>query len=856
MLYFVNKSSIPLQVHLAKLQERDTLMRRIFLFAIVAILTTTLSSCRLFGTPTPNPVNPVAGDLPALSLTVQAQAGTYNAVGQTIPYTYVVTNIGTAPLTGPLTIVDDKVGVICPDIITVGNKDNNLDSQESLTCASSYAIIQADLNAGAVTSNATAKAGSIQSNTVNTVVQMTLSRVLALTITADATTYNQAGKIITFTYSVKNTGTATLGPAQFVVSVDRLGSINCLDATTILATNESVTCNSTYEISQNDMVVNALTFNGVATGAGAGVIQPVSLTLTNTTVASNPTTSPPSNLTRGSTIQHKVVAGEWMLQIARCYGADFYAVRNANPQVVDPHWILPDTILSVPNIGSNGNIYGPPCIEYYTAQPGDTWNSIAQKYNADLAVLLEANQGVTLASGVKVRVPKNSANGTPVPVPTGPIRINFPAGSTTATVSGSVSQQNKVRYVVNAAQGQTMTVKLTAPVNEVELVVSASANAASLKALDAAQTWTGTIPATGDYYIDVISVQTTTTKNYTLEVDLVTPTPAAFVRVADINTGAGDSNPSYLSVFNNTLYFQATGADNTGAELWKFDSAQQAASRVVDINPGTAGSAPAFLTSYNGALYFSANGNDGAGIELWRFNGSAAGRVGDINPGAGDGNPSYMAVFNNLLYFGANGNDGAGNELWQTDGTAITRTADIHPGTGDSNPAYLTVFNNALYFSATSNDGAGTELWKFDGTTATRVADINNGIGNSNPSFLTVFNNALYFSANGNDGTGTELWKFDGTTASRVADINPGAGDSGPTFLTVFNNVLYFSANGNDGHGIQLWKYDGTNATRVSDINSTGNFNPQYLAVFDNSLFFQANGGDGAGVELWKFMGP
>ncbi len=43
--------------------------------------------------------------------------------------------------------------------------------------------------------------------------------------------------------------------------------------------------------------------------------------------------------------------------------------------------------MDVPNIGSVGTIYGPPCVVAYTVQPGDTWNSIALKYDADLAVL-------------------------------------------------------------------------------------------------------------------------------------------------------------------------------------------------------------------------------------------------------------------------------------------------------------------------------------------------------------------------------------------------------------------------------------------------------------------------------------
>jgi len=833
-------------------------MRRIIVLVIVAIaIIIILYACNLgSGSSTPQQENAsVIENVPSLGLTVQAQAGTFDAVGKTISYVYAVTNTGSTVLAGPVTVTDDKATVTCPEVNTVGNLDNNLDPAESVNCSSAYTITQEDLNAGSVKNNSTASAGGVNSSAVSTTVQMTLAKMLELTSIPNPTTYNQAGQVITFTYTIKNLSANALGPAQFVINDSRLGAINCDATDKTLAPNEAITCSATYTTTETDKSASQMIFNSVASGGGATINEPISVAVNNTGATNTPSSN--SNLTKGSTIQHQVNEGEWMLQITRCYGADYRTVRDANPQVIDPDKIWPINTLAIPNIGSNGQIYGPPCVTYYTAQAGDTWTSIAQKYNADLAVLQEANKTTTLANGVKLKIPLNSANGNPVPnqPPSGnnggAIRLNLSASSNTVKLSGTVTvAKNKERYVLTATQGQTLKVSLTGPSSGLELIILAT-NGTKLKEQDTNLSWSGKIPSNGDYYIDVINASGTD-RLYNLDVALYSE-DSAFQQVTDINT-TGDSSPSYLTVFNSILFFNAIGSDNAGSELWKFDG--NTVSRAADIALGAEGSNPQYLTPYDNALYFSANGNDDAGVELWRFNGTDAGRLTDINNGPGDANPSYMTVFNGRLYFSANGNDGAGVELWSTDGINAKRATDIYSETGDANPAHLAVYKGALYFSATSNDGAGTELWKYDGTEATRVADINQGVGNSNPSFLTVFNDVLYFSANGNDGAGIELWKYDGTSVARAADINAGAGDSVPSFLTVFNNALYFGANGNDGAGYELWKFDGTNATRISDLNKNGDTFPSFLRVFNGELYFQANGGDGAGKELWKYRGP
>lgn len=820
--------------------------------AIVLIFAFLLYACNLGGAPETQQAAFSGGEGAKLTLTVQAQSGTFNTVGQTIVFRYTVTNSGSTALSGPVTVTDAKVTAIsCPAVNTVGNLNDSFDPSESLDCAGSYQITQADLNAASVTSAATASAGGVTSNTVTTNVPMTLARVLVLTVTATPSSYNNTVSSITLSYIIQNTGANTLGPAQFTLRDNRLGTVNCGGADTTLPAGASFSCTSVYNIQESDRALPQLSFTIEAMGGGATTNQPFSVTVANTTVSGG---TSPSGLTKGATIQHDVQPGEWMIQIARCYGADFNALRNANPQVKDPAKIWPVDVLTVPNIGSNGKIYGPPCVIFITAQPGDTWESIAQRYNARVDVLKEANQNIaTVRGGDKVRVPVNSADGNPVSGGAESIPLNLTVGSK-VTLSGTITpSKGKERYVFSAAQGQTLSAVLTAPDGGLELAVIQADGNIVLKPQNATLTWSGALPANGSYYVDVVNV-TAADRRYTLELTLAAPV-SAVERVADIQPGSADSNPSYLAVFNSILYFNAVSNDNAGAELWKYDAAANSASRVADIFAGAEGSNPSFLTEYNGALYFSANGNDGAGAELWRFNGSAVGRLTDINPGAGNANPSYMTVYNGFLYFSAN--DGvSGTELWRTDGITPTRVADIYPGAGDSNPSHLVEYKGVLYFSAVSNDTFGTELWKYDGTNApVRVTDINVGVGNANPAYLQVWNDILYFSAN--DGVnGTELWKYDGTNAALAVDINAGAGDSAPSHLAVFNGALYFSANGGNGKGFELWKFNGTAVSLAADVNPSGDSFPSYLTAYNNRLYFSANGGDGAGRELWRFNAP
>jgi uncharacterized repeat protein (TIGR01451 family) len=528
-------------------------MNRFVRISLISITLLVLCACNLFGPTT------VTGTTPVVRLTVQTQNGatTFSQVGDVINYNYVITNTGATPLAGPAIVTDLPRQVTCPDMSTVGNKDNYLDLNETITCTAAYTISQSDINTGSVTNLAIANVGGIASNQTGiTLTRSTPSSTLILTKTASSQTYGQAGQTITYNFVITNTGTAALGPAQFTITDNKLGApFNCGPAQTTLQPNQPINCSATYMITQADMGIATLVNSATASGGGQ-TSAPATATITNLVppvaqptptpqplptvqYSSNCPTAP--NLTPGTTIQHCVAVGEWMIQIARCYGVSFTDLRNANPQIVDPSLIFPyptTGMITVPHIGSAGTVYGPPCVTFITAQSSDTWASIAQRYNADQTVLKLANPG-GLVAGKQVRVPRNSAGGAAAPSSPGTSsnnppsttpaqRITIDPGQTNAVPRvGVVNPNQTIQYVITAAQGQVLGVKLTAtPANEVSIGVNGPTGLA-LKPLDPTPTWNTTITTGGDYYINIVGALGSSSKTYTLEVSLSPATGAA-----------------------------------------------------------------------------------------------------------------------------------------------------------------------------------------------------------------------------------------------------------------------------------------------------------------------------------------
>lgn len=209
---------------------------------------------------------------PGLTLDKRALESQFTAAGDTLNYSYLVTNTGFTPLLGSVTVADDKsADESCPAVETVGDLDNYLDPGESVTCTATYVVQSADVTAGSVTNTATATIDGVSSPTDQVSVPLFIEVYeLTLVKTAPPATYDSVGDVINYSYLVTNSGNMALsGP--FTVSDDQATDETC-PATASLAPGASITCTATDTVTQQDIdngsLVNiASASNGTVTSA-------------------------------------------------------------------------------------------------------------------------------------------------------------------------------------------------------------------------------------------------------------------------------------------------------------------------------------------------------------------------------------------------------------------------------------------------------------------------------------------------------------------------------------------------------------------------------------------------------------
>ncbi|WP_370532080.1 beta strand repeat-containing protein, partial [Clavibacter sp. VKM Ac-2872] len=232
------------------------------------------------GTSTVTFSNPSVGVIKRAGTPVDVNGNGVTDAGDTIQYTFDVTNTGDVPLSN-VSVTDAKAGTVtCPS--------GTLAPQATVTCsaAAPYTITTADQNAGAVNNTATASGTPPNSTTPVTSTPSTTSTpvttpVQSLTLDKTATPSDAAsftvGRQITYSFLVTNTGNVALND----VSIDETsftGSGTLSNATcpaTTLAAGASTTCTATYTVTQADVDAGGVTNTAVANGTPQGSTTPI-----------------------------------------------------------------------------------------------------------------------------------------------------------------------------------------------------------------------------------------------------------------------------------------------------------------------------------------------------------------------------------------------------------------------------------------------------------------------------------------------------------------------------------------------------------------------------------------------------
>jgi len=179
---------------------------------------------------------------PDIEVVKTADPTTVSEAGTVVTYTYTVTNTGDVTLTG-INVTDNKLGDI-----TLGK--TTLAPGESTSGTANYAVTQVDIDAGDDIINvATVTCDQEVTDIDSATVEIDEEAEIDIVKTADPTTVSEAGTVVTYDYTVTNTGDVTLTGIN--VTDDKLGYIT-LDKTT-LAPGESTSGTASYNVTQADI---------------------------------------------------------------------------------------------------------------------------------------------------------------------------------------------------------------------------------------------------------------------------------------------------------------------------------------------------------------------------------------------------------------------------------------------------------------------------------------------------------------------------------------------------------------------------------------------------------------------------
>lgn len=236
-----------------------------------------MNTATVMGTPPSGPpvtdtgtttVNAPSG--PGIMVVKSTTEPPYTAVGQALDFTLTATNTGNVTLTN-VTITDAMavLGTCVPAAPAT------LLPGETLVCAASHAVTQADLNNGSFDNVGAVSGVTPQSATINddsNVVTIPATQSPAVTIakTTTATTFTTVGQEVPFTITATNSGNVTLTNVVITDPNAVLGTCTPAAPAT-LTPGQSMTCTATHAVTQADLTALSIS-NTAFVAADAGVL--------------------------------------------------------------------------------------------------------------------------------------------------------------------------------------------------------------------------------------------------------------------------------------------------------------------------------------------------------------------------------------------------------------------------------------------------------------------------------------------------------------------------------------------------------------------------------------------------------
>lgn len=364
----------------------------------------------------------------SLFLDKTSPTASFNAVGQTISYSYLVRNTGNTSLTTAVTVTDNKATVTCPPLT-----GGSLAPNATLTCTASYTVTQADIDAGNVVNTATANSGNAQgtvaSNSDTVTVPAVQTKSLRITKTPPVITGLSAGQVVTYTYEVTNTGNTSY-TTPVTVTDNKIGTFTCYTPTSAnprLDPAEVVSCTGNYTITAADVTAGSVT--NTATASSGGTTSPP-------TSATIPQSGPPS-----ITLDKQAVTTPAMYSAAGQVIRYRYTVVNTGSVT-----IVNDVTINDDRIGT---------FTCWTASPGDPEFNVAQ------TITCERDYTVT-AADVGAGVTGVTNNATATAVAPGNVTVTANDSITVPRVNPGLDVTKSASPATATSAGQTITYTLSA----------------------------------------------------------------------------------------------------------------------------------------------------------------------------------------------------------------------------------------------------------------------------------------------------------------------------------------------------------------------------------------------------------